>query len=564
MHRPNSYRWSLLLCLLAASLLAVSFTPAGTVRADDDFKSLKKEYEQAKSDGKPTTMGRLIEKMAQANDKDAAKYLLGELADDQRARKSKKAGLPGDIRDKIVNALAAFTDEESVGLIGKAALDLKSDKDPVLALDQFDFFKSLARMDGVEAADKTIRAALADPKNPYIKCAALEAVRQAKAGRFLDDVVNILLEENQEWAKKWLIVPINTLACLEDIVDTSNKEAKIKVVEAVIVWEERKWCLDERVRFFGGKMLAEVTGEAADMGSTFYWKWWVAQMKAVGAVDNSSKPEGKRSKTAAVPPVFDTAPVGKRFVFVIDVSDSMKLPLKISLEEIEKRKKESGPVSGRRKGEKAPDEGEEEKDPDADNPLRQLPWKEIHTKIELAREELSRAIKTFVGDREFAIITYSTEVELITNGWVKATPSNCAKWSDEAKELEPVALTNIHGGLMRALRLSAKGDDAAEPAVDPDCVLTGADSIVFLTDGWASWDDQSQGKTKDKRNNVDNSVGDGPFIYGEDIWPDIVRHNLFRKVIINTVGIGNHDQDLLRNLAKRTGGTYVDWSFPED
>ncbi|MCZ7605044.1 MAG: hypothetical protein M5U25_03030 [Planctomycetota bacterium] len=240
MQRPNSYRWSLLLCLLAAALLSVSLAPTGTVRADDDFKTLKKDYEQAKKDGSRTTMGRLIEKMARTNDKDAAKYLLGELANDQRARKSKKAGLPGEVRDQIINALASFTDEESVGLIGKAALDLKSDKDPTLALDQFDFFKSLARMEGVEAADKTIRAALADAKNPYIKCAALEAVRQAKASRFTDDVVNILLEENEEWARKWLIVPINTMACLEDIVDTANKETVIKTVEAAVVWEERK------------------------------------------------------------------------------------------------------------------------------------------------------------------------------------------------------------------------------------------------------------------------------------------------------------------------------------
>ena len=116
---------------------------------------------------------------------------------------------------------------------------------------------------------------------------------------------------------------------------------------------------------------------------------------------------------------------------------------------------------------------------------------------------------------------------------------------------------------MKALRLSSKGDAATEPSVDPDCVLTGADCIVFLTDGWASWDDQSQGKTTDKRNNVANSIGDGPFIYGEDIWPDILRHNIFRKVVINTVGIGNHDKDLLKKLAKETGGQYIDWGFPE-
>ena len=562
MQRPTHFRWTLMLFAIAAAMLAVSLPPS-TVRADDDFKSIKKEYEQAKSDGARTTMGRLIDKMAKTNEKDAAKYLLKELSDDQAAHKRGKAGLPGDVRDKIVNALSSFTDEDSVGLIGKAALDLKSDKDPTLALDQFDFFKSLARMNGVESADKTIREALSESKNPFIKCAALEAVRQAGAKRFVNDVIAILGEDNEEWVKKWLIVPINTLACLEDIVEPEEKEVAIKVVDAVVAFQERTTCADERVRFFGGKMLRKITGEVADMQSTFYWKWWSAQMKAVGSVDHSNKPEGKRSKTAAVPPVFDAQPVGKRFVFVIDVSKSMELPLKITLDEIEKRRKErDGPVT---KGPKK-EEGGDDQDPpdkDADNPLRQLPWEEISTKIELAREELSRAIKSFVGDREFAIVTYSTEVEVITGGWVKATPDNCAKWSREVKDLEPVALTNIHGGLMKALRISDKGDDAEQPSVDRDCVLTGADSIIFLTDGWASWDDQSQAKTKDKRNGIDNSVGDGPFIYGEDIWPDILRQNLFRKVIISTVGIGMHDKELLKALAGKTGGTYVDWGFPE-
>ncbi|MCA8937907.1 MAG: hypothetical protein KDB68_17100 [Planctomycetes bacterium] len=561
MQRTKPHRWTLIaICLLAATVVGLTLAPVSTVRADDDFKSLKKEYESAKSDESRTAMGRIIEKMGATNEKDAAKYLLGELADDQKQRKRGKAGLPGDVRDKIVAALAKFTDEESVGLIGEAALDLKSDKDPTLALDQFDFFKALATMKDVSAADETLREALADEKNPFIKCAALEAIRQAEASRFTKDVTAILLEDNKDWAQKWLIVPINTLACLEDIVDTGDKEQKIAVVEAVIAWEERKICLDERVRFFGSKMLNAITGEAADMASVYYWKWWVAQMKAVGAVDNSSKPEGKRSKTAAVPPVFDTAPVGKRFVFVIDTSDSMKMPLKITLEEIEKRKK-SGPVT---KGPKNSKDGEEdEKDPDADNPLRQLPWKEIDTKIALAREELSRAIRTFAGDRKFAIVTYSTEVNVITDGWIDATPGNCEKWADKAKELEPDAMTNIHGGLLRALKISDRGIDSDSPAVDPNTVLTGADTIVFLTDGWASWDDQSTTRVKDKRNNVDGSVGDGPFIYGENIWPDILRQNLFRKVIISTVGIGNHDKELLKNLAKKTGGTYVDWSFPE-
>ncbi len=557
-----------LICALGLAALALAFAlPATNARADVDFKTAKKNYEQAKKDESRTGMERAVDEMAASNDADAAKYLLKELAEDQKARKGGKKGLPGDTRKKIISGLAKFTDEDSVKLIGESALKLNSSPkggEPALALDQFDFFLALASMSNSASADATIKSAIADAKNPYVKVAAMEAVRQSVAKRFTADVIAVLAETNEDWAKTWTIVPINAFACLEKVVEPGDTDNVIKVLEATIAWEERKLCSDERVRFFGGRMLYAMTGETVDMGSTFFWKWWVAQMKVSGKVDTKQKPDAKRSKTAATPPVFDTQPVGKRYAFVIDVSKSMEMSLKISLEELEKRhKKRDGPVTPG-KGEKGNgDNGGDDEDKDDGNPLRQLPWKDIHTKIDLAREELSRAIRTFVGDREFCIITYSTEVTNITGGWVAATQANCDKWSREAKKLEPEALTNIHGGLMKALRLSKKGADAKDPAVDPDCVMTGADTIIFLTDGWASWDDFSQSRIKDKRNNVDNSVGDGPFIYGEDIWPDILRQNIFRKVVISTVGIGNHDTELLKKLAKETGGQYVDWGFPE-
>jgi len=555
-------------CVLGLAALSFAIAlPAPGVAAQANFKEVKKTYENAKKDESRTAMERAITEMAGTNDPDAAKYLLKELSDDQKARKSGRKGLPGDVRKCIVLGLSKFTDEDSVKMIGEAALKLNSAPsggDPTLALDQFDFFLALAGMTNSASADTTLRTALAEGKNPYVKVAALEAVRQAVAKRFIDDVIKVLLEENESWAKTWTIVPINTLACLEKIVEPGDTQNAIKAVEAVITWEERKLCSDERVRFFGGRMLRAVTGESIDMGATFFWKWWVAQMKVAGKVDTTQKPDTKRSKTAATPPVFDTQPVGKRYAFVIDVSLSMDMPLKISLEELEKRKKKrDGPVTPG-KGEKGnPAGGEEEEEKDDGNPLRKLPWKDIETKMDLAREELSRAIKSFVGDREFCIITYSTEVKNITGGWIPATQANCDKWSRDARELEPEALTNIHGGLMKALKVSRKGDAAKEPAVDPDCVMTGADTIIFLTDGWASWDDFSTTRVKDKRNNVDNSVGDGPYIYGEDIWPDILRQNIFRKVVISTVGIGNHDIELLKKLARETGGQYVDWGFPE-
>jgi hypothetical protein len=318
-------------------------------------------------------------------------------------------------------------------------------------------------------------------------------------------------------------------------------------------------------------MLFNVTGERADMMSHAFWNFWAEQKKLSGNAPKAGEGPRKQSKTKPPTPVFNAPPVGTRYVFVIDVSESMNLPLKITLPEIEKRKPE-GPTSGRHKkdgegGEGQPEEKPEE--PEQENPLRKLPWKDLDTKMKLARAELARAIEALPDGYQFAIVTYSREVKVLTGGFVKSNSSTRANYASQARKLEPESLTNIHGGLMAGLRLSVgmtyKPGMPPEPAIDRNCVINGADTIIFMTDGWGSWSDDStsQDAVDKRRKDGKGLVGNGSFIYGEDIWPDIVRRNVFRKVIINTVGIGNHDKDCLRQIAKNCGGTYVDWSFPE-
>ncbi|MEE9310822.1 MAG: hypothetical protein V3V10_00290 [Planctomycetota bacterium] len=531
----------------------------------EDFKDLKKEYVQAKKDGARSAMKRILPRMANTGDPKAAKFMLKELAADQKARKDGDAGLPGEVRSILIKSLASFTDDKSVEAIGNAALKLESDKTPVLALDQFDFFLALAKMEKVESANKTIRAAIAHKKNPFVKVAAIEAVRQAGAKRFIEDVCNVLREENEKWRTTWHIVPINVFACLRDIVDPDDMDSVYMAVNAAISWEDSNPQDNLRVYYFAGMMLNALTGETAGLKkSQKWWTWWVTQMKAVGAANAGGAPKkGKRSETDDPVEPFGLPPVGNRFVFVIDISYSMNMELKIELENL--KKPEGGPTSGHRKRDKDKEKGDKEDEKEKKNPLEDLPWKEIETKMDLARFELARSIEALAdGDFYFAIVTYSTDVNCITGGFVKASKSTCAKYAKKALDLEPDLLTNIHGGIMEALRVSDAGNDAKHPSVDRNCVLTGADTIIFLTDGWATWDDESDSKVTDKRNKSEDSIGNGPHVYGEDIWPDIMRHNIFRKVVISTVGIGNHDKELMRKLAQKSGGTYTDWYFDEN
>jgi hypothetical protein len=561
--KPWLARCTMALVVLVAGALLVSLVPEDVAHAERNVRQLQRDFQDAKRNGQASGMVRAANALGDTDDDAAARFLLGELQQDQRARAQNRGGLPGSVRDSLVHNLGKFRNERSVDRIGSMALGLNSERQPELTLDQYDFFAAMARMDGVEAAETTIRTAIGEGRNPYVKVAAIEAARATGARKFVPEIRDVLAETNRAWSETWTVVPINVFEALRVLVDSDDREQVIATVEAAIEWEERKWCNCERVHFFGTRMLRHLTGEQANMRSTAFWKWWVAQVKANAEVDSDAagRPQSGESRTRARPPVFDTEIIGKRHVFVIDVSDSMRWPLRIDLDEIQRRRERRGPVSGQRRGEA--EEEEERRRRQEEDPLRQLPWQDIRTRLDLAREELSRSIRMLPPGLKFAVVVYSTNVRVLTDGYVESTPANTARWSREVRELELESMTNIHGALMQALRINDTGIDAKNPSVDRNCVLTGADTIVFMTDGWATWDDQSQSRVDDPRNNVANSIGDGPYIMGDDIWPDILRHNRFRKVIINTIGIGNHDSELMRRLARETGGTYVDWSFPD-
>ncbi len=553
------------MCLLALTATVAMLAAPQAVMADRaKFRAAEKDFKDALAKGDAARMGAAADAIGASEAPEALTFLLDTIKRDHEAARQGK-GLPGDVRSRLLAATSKFSDEASVEKIGSMATAIASDRTPSLAMDQFDFFLTLATMKESAAAARHLEKALADRKNPYIKAATLEAVRQSKNARHLEAVLKILGEDNTDWINKWKIVPINVFACLEDIVTPGSPET-LKVVEAltarVEAWQKvRNFVMDDRVRYFGLRMLNKLTGESADPTFVAFWKWWLVQKKQTNPGPSTDKPADRTTEVRRKP-IFDTVPVGRRYCFVIDVSLSMEMPLKINLEEIRKRRNQrKSPVTG----DKTDKEGENAGEKQPDDPLERLDWKNINTKFHLATAELARAIKEFPEGFQFAIVTYSTEVNLVTRGWVTSTKENRELWASRASNLQMEALTNIHGGLMRGLRLNEKNTLPPDPATDPDCVQTGADTIIFLTDGWGSWSDDSKVQNVQDKRTTDPKVkiGDGTRIYGEDIWPDIVRHNLFRKVVINTVGIGNHDKELLRILADKTGGVYVDWGFPE-
>jgi hypothetical protein len=167
----------------------------------------------------------------------------------------------------------------------------------------------------------------------------------------------------------------------------------------------------------------------------------------------------------------------------------------------------------------------------------------------------------------FNIVLYHTPHMFLDNSskeLVKATKANKAKFIKKVQDLAPLELTNIYGGLVRSYCMNEKktldpmkiNQRENNPAWDPECLKTGATTIFFLTDGSPTVTDDSIAEVRGGR----MAQGEARYCRAQTIVDDIRRLNVFRKVVINTIGIGPHDGRLMAALAQMTGGEYIDRS----
>ena len=437
----------------------------------------------------------------------------------------------------------------------------RADADRNAAYDNFDkYLAKVVATDDEKAAEEVTKALTErNAKQFWALVAAVEAVRQGEidspgAGkRFLPLILNLLKDEKDlKKLHENEILTVNVFACLSAL---TSKEDDHMLDVVTALWEWQKWSKNKvvRLRDMADRTLLKLTGEDCTLKdeTLSFWEWWMRNHKAKRdhGEDNERPPE-KQSKTAPI--IFKEPMIGTRVVFVIDVSDSMKWPIRES--DIPKIKA------------KAP----------------HLPWDKERspTPMWVAIEELAHSINqlrpqpkpdskgkskgTMVKKddpemRHFAVVTYSSEVKMLTPGWVVADNSNCDSWMKDVRGLETEHLTNIHGGLLQAFKLSEKSKDTANFELDAECVLTGAHTIVFLTDGFPTWSNDSESQSQPDEWDRPNMVGDGKYAKRDALIELAIYVNRFRKVLINTVGIGNHDKKLMAAFAKNSGGSYQDW-----
>ncbi|MCA8918294.1 MAG: VWA domain-containing protein [Planctomycetes bacterium] len=419
------------------------------------------------------------------------------------------------------------------------------------AFEEFERVLELVKS-GTEDDTAEVKDALSNKKSPFLAMAAVEAVRQGELDKsgsgvvFLPEVL-ALMGEGFDKLHEEEIFTVNVLACLGVLAD-GDKEATTQVVTALLDWQ--KWSENSvvRLRHMAERVLLDLTKEdcAFNADTLVFWEWWVRNQNTAQDPNAADKPPEKKSKTAPV--IFKEPMVGTRVVFVIDVSDSMKWPI------------EDDDLKAIRK--KAP----QLKLPDGASPMDVAKAELVYSINKLrpdaptdGKKKGTRRVKDDPEARTFAILTYSSEIEVVTKGWVEATDKNCDAWMTKVDEFETQNLTNIDGALRLAFKLSDKGVDSDEPALDKECVLSGAHTIVFLTDGYPTWSNDSENQNQPDRWKRENQVGDGEYVKAEKLIELLLHLNRFRKVVVNTVGIGNHDKDLMKAFAKHTGGGYTDW-----
>ena len=152
------------------------------------------------------------------------------------------------------------------------------------------------------------------------------------------------------------------------------------------------------------------------------------------------------------------------------------------------------------------------------------------SKIDVAKDEVIKAITSLPDDSTFNIIFYNSTWDVWKKKMTVATAANRKKAVTWVKGIEEVGATNIFDPLERAFQLAGRGthDKAYKLLLD---------TIFFMSDGLANR---------------------GRILEPPQILKEIQDMNALKKVRIHSIGIGpNHDVRLMKGLAEATGGSYV-------
>lgn len=398
--------------------------------------------------------------------------------------------------------------------------------------------------------------------SPFLRAALLEALAQRGDSTTLELVPPLLDDLPAKGADRAVMLE----ACASIVFAHRSKVDKPEyrtVLEKLIrQFDDKK--TEERSKYVVGRMLRDILNTDAISLEAQPW---------LDVLNNAEPKEPKKpSRYAEKKPKFlGIEGSGKRVAYIIDLSDSMLIPL--TQKEKEELKK---PITGEKRERKAgivpPEEPKKDKLPTE----KDLPWDKITNRFEAAREFLKLSLRTLDKEMSFAIVGFGNDAETLFNkGFVPAAKQNidaAIKVLDDIKPglpdppLRPdgtlKGLTNLQGGMLLGYRSISTHAIAGEEHVSKIAFEQGADTVFLLSDGAPSWDDFA---CKDKMD-PDDIVGDpetgqplpateelifqGPYIVNDYLLLTISRMNFLRRCEIHCIGLGEANFALLESIAK--------------
>ncbi|MCB9934080.1 MAG: HEAT repeat domain-containing protein [Planctomycetes bacterium] len=536
--------------LLAAAVFGALFCVTGNVQADPAEEAVRIAGKKI-GEKNPDVRAQAVEDLARANNKAGTTLIMQCLATED----------DGPAGYRMAEAVRMLTSEEALEVIEKNVLKWTK---PENLFGAYWTFMGLSGQNS-EPANAILRKAIDESKDDdiYLRSAAIEAMAETGRTDMADLLLKVLKSYDPDWDEKSPIIVLTSVQGAPKMVGGGDTKKRNEVVLALAdILEKTK---DDRIQWFTCTALSKITGEDTYIEAGF-WRWWVE----MGGKKVERREEGATVAGRDVPKFFKAAAVGKRVMFVIDISGSMQHPVELPPEMKKppepEPKKEEGPTTGGGKSGKKGDSDEEEKKPVIPPP----DYSKVKSKLDLAKVELIHTLRHLPDDYWFNIVIYHTAHDMIDGSnkeFVQASEANKAKFIKKVEGLNWASLTNIHGALTRSFCVNKKktldpmkiGKNTNNPAWDPECLRTGATTIFFLTDGTPTISDDCTDTGQVGRQGGP-MIGNGRFCQTNNIALDIKRLNVFRKAVINTVGIGPHDGTLLGALAQMSGGEYIDRS----
>ncbi|MHC4974676.1 MAG: vWA domain-containing protein [Planctomycetota bacterium] len=500
--------------------LLLFLLPGAVAAAPDDFKKAKAVWD--KNINRPPLTFRLtgMRAVARTRDPRAVRLLAGRYA---------KPRLPKDHERYLLARLCGeyFTQPAHIEGLRTWRRRYRKDEDGWL---WFNALRAEAKGADVSSVVEFVRG----KGNVFLRAGALEAL--ARAGR--DESLALIPELTTH--------PVLAESCAavlrrrrEALGTPAFRDAALPVIALL-----EKKAADPHTQLVIARQLAQAFSVETVALHPSYWR----QLLGYQEVKDLRGPT-----RAGRPHFFGIEGTGRRVVYLIDMSDSMTAPLS----------------------------GLEQAAAQAALPGLDVEWKKVRSRFDLARACLKLSLWQLPPDVTFMIVGFGEKAELFrsTKGLVKATRHHVAASVRELDGIRPGprppdraygtlwGATNLHGAVLKAFQV--RGRKLVKRHAHVGGFKDGADTIFVLSDGQPTEDDfAASDRFKGGKVTSDTETGDtkqggagsaryyGPYRNRNNLLGDLARLNLFRKVEVHCIAMGEASSALLRRMAGIGLGRY--------